>query len=338
MQPISSKRGFASPAELALSREMIRTGSKSFHLASLLLPQRVREPGRALYGFCRMADDAVDQTNDARAAVDQLSRRLDLIYDGRPGPDPTDRAFADVASRFGIPRALPEALIEGFAWDAEGRNYASFSDLKAYAVRVAGTVGGMMSLLMGVRDQTALARATDLGVAMQLSNIARDVEEDARNGRLYLPLEWLDEAKLEAKNVLERPSSASQIATRLVHEADELYARAATGIRLLPRSCRASIHAARLLYAEIGHEARRRQHEGRAVVPSWRKFTLVMAAMPAALSRATPSSLPALPEAQFLLDAVASGHQPWTRVKTFDDRLEWLAGLFVALKDKDRGK
>jgi 15-cis-phytoene synthase len=336
MLPISSSRGFASPAELALAREMIRTGSKSFHIASLLLPQHVREPGRALYGFCRMADDAVDQTTDSKAAVAQLTTRLDLIYAGRPGPDPTDRAFADVANRFSIPRALPEALIEGFAWDAEGRSYASFSDLKAYAVRVAGTVGGMMSLLMGARGEMALARATDLGVAMQLSNIARDVEEDARNGRLYLPLEWLKEKKLTAQDVLKQPAAASEFATRLVHEADELYARAATGIRLLPRSCRASIHAARLLYAEIGHEARRRQHQGRAVVPSWRKLGLVMAAMPAALSRVTPSPQPALPEAQFLLDAVAQSHQPWKRAKTLDERMEWLVGLFHALKEREK--
>jgi 15-cis-phytoene synthase len=332
----SPERSFASPAELALARAMIRTGSKSFHLASLFLPPRVREPGRALYGFCRMADDAVDETADSKAAVAQLSRRLDLIYAGEPGPDPTDRAFADVARRFGIPHALPAALIEGFAWDAEGRSYASFSDLKAYAVRVAGTVGGMMSLLMGVRDPTALARATDLGVAMQLSNIARDVEEDARNGRIYLPLEWLKESKLTPRDVLSQPAAASDIATRLVHEADELYARAATGIRLLPRSCRASIHAARLLYAEIGHEAKRRKHRGRAVVPSWRKARLVMAAMPAALSRMTTSLQPALPEAQFLLDAVAHSDHSWKRPKTIDERMGWVVDLFHALKDREK--
>jgi 15-cis-phytoene synthase len=336
MLPASPDGSFASPAELALSRQMIRQGSKSFHLASLLLPQRVREPGRALYGFCRMADDAVDDAKDPRAAVTELAQRLDMIYAGRPGSDPTDRAFADVASRFGIPRAIPAALIEGFAWDAEGRTYTNFPELRAYAVRVAGTVGAMMSLLMGQRDQTALARATDMGVAMQLSNIARDVEEDAVNGRVYLPLDWLAERKLSKRDVLKEPGAAAQIATRLVHEADDLYARAATGIRLLPRSCRASIHAARLLYAAIGHEAKRRGHQGRAVVPHWRKLGLVMQAMPAALSRQRPSTLPALPEAQFLIDAVAAVHHAWTPPSSADQRLEWVVNLFLSLRERKK--
>ena len=108
-----------------------------------------------------------------------MADRLDQIYAGKPSDDPTDRAFADVVHRFAIPRAVPDALIEGFAWDAEGRHYQSLSDVTAYGVRVAGTVGVMMSLIMGERRPDALARAIDLGVAMQFSNIARDVEEDA---------------------------------------------------------------------------------------------------------------------------------------------------------------
>jgi 15-cis-phytoene synthase len=336
MPTASSERPHASPADLALTRQMIRQGSKSFHLASLLLPSRVREPARALYGFCRMADDAVDQSGDSKAAVAQLSRRLDLIYAGKPWDDATDKAFTDVAYRYAIPRALPQALIEGFAWDAEGRTYRNFSELTAYGVRVAGTVGAMMALLMGTRSAKAIARATDLGVAMQLSNIARDVEEDARNGRVYLPGDWLAERNLTADDVLRNPSDAADIASRLVHEADALYARAATGIRLLPRSCRASIHAARLLYAAIGHEARRKQHAGRAVVPYWRKAGLVLAAVPQALSRRDASAHPALPEAQFVVDAVEQAPLPRRQPKTGEGRLEWVVNLFLALKERNK--
>jgi 15-cis-phytoene synthase len=336
MPPPSSEQAFASPADLALARQMIRQGSKSFHLASLLLPARVREPARALYGFCRMADDAVDQSADSRAAVAQLAQRLDLIYAGKPFDDPTDKAFTDVAHRYAIPRALPAALIEGFAWDAEGRTYRDFSELTAYGVRVAGTVGAMMALLMGTRSAKAIARATDMGVAMQLSNIARDVEEDARNGRVYLPSEWLAEKNLTPEDVLKSPESAADIATRLVHEADALYARAATGIRLLPRSCRASIHAARLLYAGIGHEARRRGHVGRAVVPRWRKAGLVLRAVPQALTRRDASADPALPEAQFLVDAVEQALPPRNVVKSTESRMEWVVNLFLALKERKK--
>ena len=90
-----------------------------------------------------------------------------------------------------IPRALPEALLEGFAWDAAGRRYETLDEVEHYAARVAGCVGAMMTLVMGRRDPAILARACDLGVAMQLTNICRDVGEDARAGRLYLPLAWL---------------------------------------------------------------------------------------------------------------------------------------------------
>ena len=104
-----------------------------------------------------------------------------------PGRARADRALAAVVAQHAIPRALPEFLIEGLAWDVEGRRYETLDELLAYAARVAAAVGAMMSLLMGVREPAALARACDLGVAMQLSNIARDVGEDARMGRLYLP-------------------------------------------------------------------------------------------------------------------------------------------------------
>ena len=105
-----------------------------------------------------------------------------------------------------MPRALPEALLEGLAWDAMGRRYETLSGLFDYSARVAAAVGAMMCVLMGVRDANALARACDLGVAMQLTNIARDVGEDARARRIYLPLDWLDEAGLAPRGDLRRPA------------------------------------------------------------------------------------------------------------------------------------
>jgi phytoene synthase len=222
----SPDRPLVSPADLAECRQMIRDGSKTFYTASLLLPQRVCDASRALYGFCRVADDLVDRSADSRAAVDTLLARLDRIYRGQPENEPADRAFADVALRFAIPREIPEALIEGFAWDASGRRYQTLDDLHAYAVRVAGTVGAMMSLVMQVRDPSAIARACDLGVAMQLTNIARDVGEDARMGRLYLPLDWMRAAGLDPDAFLANPQSSpalSAVVARLLAEADALY-------------------------------------------------------------------------------------------------------------------
>jgi 15-cis-phytoene synthase len=325
MQQLLPEPSLASPADLALCRQMIRQGSRSFHLASLLLPERYREPARALYGFCRMADDAVDKSTDPQSAVTLLMKRLDRIYDHKPEDAATDRAFADVVQHFAIPRALPEALIEGFAWDATGRSYKTQSDLTAYAVRVAGTVGIMMSLIMGCRSAQALARSVDLGVAMQFSNIARDVEEDATLGRIYIPAEWLTAGK-----------ATTDAASRLVQVADEIYDRAAGGISLLPWNCRTSIHAARLLYREIGHEARRRKHRGRAIVSGKRKAELMLQAFPATLSRTTPSNAPMLPEAEFLIEAVLSGRKPNTQVKTATERALWVLELFNAIENRTR--
>jgi phytoene synthase len=218
-------------------------------------------------------------------------------------------------AHFRIPRALPEALLEGFAWDAEGRRYADLAAVQAYGARVAGTVGVMMALLMKVRSPAALARACDLGIAMQLSNIARDVGEDARAGRLYLPLAWMSEAGLDPDEFLARPVFTPQLGTvvaRLLRAADLLYQSAASGIPALPVACRPAIHAAGLLYGEIGHEVARNGFDSisrRAVVPSNRKARLLIQALAgAALGRAPQiASDPAAN--QFLVDAVLAADQ-----------------------------
>ena len=299
-----------SMADLSACRAAIRVGSKTFHAASLLLPRRVRWPALALYAFCREADDAIDGAEDPRVALRGLQRRLDRIYAGEPLDTPTDRALTAVVAQFAIPREIPAALLEGFEWDAAARRYENASEVRAYGVRVAGTVGVMMALLMGVRAPRALARAADLGVAMQLSNIARDVGEDARMGRLYLPRAWLRDAGLDPDEWLAAPSFDSRlgfVVDRVLDEARSLYDRSAAGVDELPIECRPAIHAARLMYAEIGREVARRGGDSissRAVVPGRRKLFLLFEAVLAATRRGTPDPRPALAEAQFLIDAV----------------------------------
>ncbi len=337
MQPLSPDRVHVSPADLAACRQMIRDGSKTFYTASLLLPQRVCDAARALYAFCRVADDAVDRSEDSRAAVDALLQRLDRIYARTPDDTPADRAFADVAQRYAIPRAIPEALIEGFAWDAMGRSYRDLPDLMGYAVRVAGTVGAMMSIIMDVRQPQAIARACDLGCAMQLTNIARDVGEDARNGRLYLPHSWLREHGIDPEAFRRAPRhspAVSAVLARLLAEADRLYARSCSGIAMLPLACRPSIHAARILYAEIGRAVERNGHdsiEHRAVVSSRRKLTLLGHAMAATALPAPSSAEPALAEAQFIVDAVETAGAPERAPRGLEERAQWLTDLFTRL-------
>jgi phytoene synthase len=303
-------------ADLAACRAMLRGGSRTFFAASHVLPRRVSQPATALYAFCRLADDAVDLHGGKLAALARLRERLDRAYDGRPFPAPVDRAFAAIVDRFAIPRALPEALLDGLAWDAEGRRYEDFSALKAYAVRVAGAVGAMMSILMGARSSHLLARACDLGVAMQLTNIARDVGEDAREGRLYLPLQWLRAAGLDPQDWLAAPmfnEALGAVVRRLLDEADVLYSRSGAGIAGLPLGCRPGILAARLLYSEIGHEVERCRYDSvsRRAVVSWQRKAVLLAQSMAAFGGMNQEiESPPLAEARYLIDAIAAEPAP----------------------------
>jgi 15-cis-phytoene synthase len=319
------------PADLALCRMMLKQGSKSFYLASLLLPERAREASRQLYSFCRLSDDLVDEETSPIASVAQLRERLVAIYAGKPWDAGPDRAMADVVRRFAIPEALPAALIEGFAWDAEGKRYETIAEVRAYAVRVAGTVGAMMSLIMGRRSPEAIARAIDLGIAMQFSNIARDVGEDARNNRLYIPRAWFD-----ADAFMPAPHFSPVIADmtrRILAEADQFYQRALPGIGLLPRRCQPAIHAARLLYAEIGNEIARNGHDSvsrRAVVSKPRKLLLLASAVFA--SSRGDASLPPSAESAFLVEAVMQHEaKPEHVPQGLQERAEWVLELFVRM-------
>src|SRR5580658_9179066 len=146
---------FASESDHRACRAAIRTGSRSFYAASWLLPRDVRRSAFALYAFCRLADDAIDIESGAPALA-RLQARLEDAYDGQPYDHPADRAFADIVRRHHIPRELALALVEGFEWDCAGRRYANLEELHGYAARVAGAVGAMMTLLMGVREPHVL--------------------------------------------------------------------------------------------------------------------------------------------------------------------------------------
>lgn len=331
----------ASPADLAACRLMLEGGSKTFFAASLLLPAEYREPASSLYAFCRLADDAIDLEEDRLSALAQLRARLHLAYSGRPYGHPVDRALADVVAQHGIPRAVPEALLEGFEWDAAGRRYETLADLKAYAMRVAGTVGTMMAIIMGVRGAEPIARACDLGVAMQLTNIARDVGEDARAGRLYLPLDLMREQGIDPEAWLRTPVYTAEIGAvvqKLLAAADVLYQRAAAGIAQLPLGCRPAIHAAGVLYAEIGRQIERNglnSVDVRAVVGTRRKLALLAQAAALVVRPPRGGDPTTLPQARFLVEAVLeSEHRTGDKAGTwwnFDDRVVWVVTLFDQL-------
>jgi 15-cis-phytoene synthase len=335
------------PYDLQACRVLMRGGSKTFFAASLLLPARVRAPASALYAYCRLADDAIDLGANPHAEMAALQTRLDAIYAGRPSTADADRALCQVVHRHGIPRELLDGLLEGFLWDAQGRLYETLADVEDYGARVAGTVGAMMALVMGTRDAAALARACELGVAMQLTNIARDVGEDARNGRLYLPRQWLREAGVDVDAWLAAPvftPAIGQVTQRLLDRAEELYRRAEQGVAALPRDCRPAIHAARLVYAEIGHQLQREGLDSvnrRTVVQRRRKLALIARATGAALlaPAEAQAGLQPLPAVQFLVSAASTSVNRSVRRSTrlsFDEHMVRLTDIHARLAEHDQ--
>lgn len=331
-------------SDLEACRSALRGGSRTFHAASKVLPRVTRDAATALYAFCRLADDAVDLAEDPANCLAPLRERLAAVYAEAPIDHPADRAFAAVVAEYGIPRAVPEALLEGFEWDLQLRTYETLDDLHGYAARVAGTVGVMMARLMHVREAVALARACDLGMAMQLTNIARDVGEDARMGRLYLPHQWLLQAGIDPEAWLAQPAFSPALGTvvaRLLDAADGLYRRVGDGVAELPLACRPGINAARFLYADIGHEVSRRGLDSvsqRARVSRGRKAQLLLQAMLALWPGRGEAPDACLPCNRFLVDAAAMpasarGPAPWQLVRRFVRVIE----LFEELERRERG-
>jgi 15-cis-phytoene synthase len=327
-------------SDVRACRTLLRGGSRSFFAASLLLPRKVRDPASVLYAFCRLADDAIDV--DARPdALSQLKQRLDRAYRGHPRSAPVDRAFAEVVAHHEIPRRLPEALLEGLEWDMSGRHYDTMADLQHYAARVAGSVGAMMAILMDRRQPEVIARACDLGVAMQLTNIARDVGEDARNGRLYLPRNWLADSGLDADAWLARPAFSAAlggVVRKVLGAADELYESAGAGIEQLPASCRPGIRVAHALYREIGREVERQQGDSvsrRAVVAKGRKMRLMAGALSPIGRSPDLSWAPPLDATRYLVSAAASPAAPrYPRAEK--SSIVWLIDLFERLERRQQ--
>jgi 15-cis-phytoene synthase len=327
--------------DMEACRAAIRTGSLSFHAASRLLPTAVRDPALALYAFCRLADDAVDEGDDKTGAVLRLRDRLDLVYRGTPIDAAADRAFARVIEEFDMPRALPDALLEGMAWDAVGRRYDDLSGVMSYAARVAAAVGAMMCVLMRVREADALARACDLGLAMQLTNIARDVGEDARAGRVYLPLDWLEEEGVPLGRLLGAPTpepGVRRCVRRLLAQADRLYQRSEAGVAALPIGCRPGIFAARLIYDGIGGAVRRsgwdsvnaRARTSKTQKIGWLGLAVARSAVVSVMPRTAVLHAPPVPEVAFLVQAAA-------QVAPARGRSEALLGVLAQLEARDRG-
>jgi phytoene synthase len=258
-------------AIVATAGESIARGSQSFALASRLFDRPTRERAWLLYAWCRRCDDLADGQDHggAMGVVDDPVERLALIsarteraLAGEVIGDPAFDALRIVAAECRIPPALPRDLVQGFAMDAADWRPRTEADLLTYCYHVAGAVGVMMAIVMGVDpdDGDTLDRACDLGLAFQLANIARDVAEDAAAGRCYLPLDWLAEfgiAPGEQMDPRHRDALAA-IAARLAERAEAHEASARTGAARLPFRARWAVLAAAGIYGDIARKVRAR--------------------------------------------------------------------------------
>jgi len=241
-------------------RSMIQKGSKSFSLAARLFDPETRQAAFFLYGWCRYCDDQVDQAGQGESAQElerrlgDLKKRTEFAFTGDAQSDAVFIALQHIVRQYSIPAHYALELIEGMAMDARGTRYATLSELLLYCYRVAGTVGLMMSHVMGVRAERALQHAANLGIAMQLTNIARDVTEDAHMGRIYLPLQWLEEAKIPKEEIAlpKHRQELAQVVRRLLDAADRYYRSGDKGFWHLSFRSACAVAAARHVYAEIG--------------------------------------------------------------------------------------
>jgi phytoene synthase len=260
----------------AACAQITKAYSRTFYLASAWLPAEKRRAVRALYAFCRISDDLIDRNDtDPQASLEDWRRSA--LHKPPPYHHPVILAWADTRACFHIPRRYAEQLIDGVARDLHQNRYATFEDLSAYCYGVASTVGLMAMHIVGFDSQEAIPYALKLGVALQLTNILRDVGEDWRAGRLYLPLEelaqfGLSEADIAAGNLDGRWQAFLDYQ---LSRNRELYAQSIPGIALLSPDGRFAIAAAAELYQAILKDIE--AHRGdvfarRAHVSGWNKI------------------------------------------------------------------
>ena len=253
------------PALREHAEQSIAVGSKSFAAAAKLFDERTRRSAVMLYAWCRHCDDVIDGQQAGHDAVpitpQEAQRRLALlqaqthaVYAGVPASEPAFAAFAEVVREHDIPEHNALEHLAGFEMDVLDRRYHTQDDTLQYCYHVAGVVGLMMARVMGTHDPRTLDRACDLGLAFQLTNIARDIVEDARIGRCYLPAQWLEELNIPLQDLAapEHRPAVAVLARRLVDLAEPYYASAQAGLAALPWRSAWAVATAAAVYRQIG--------------------------------------------------------------------------------------
>lgn len=238
------------------SREVLSTHARSFKWASRFLAPEQRDDAAVVYSFCRLVDDTADEAADEERASIHLDQIRDELR-GDSAPRPLISAFLEISDRRNLDLRYAEELIAGVQSDLGDVCFQTDAQLLRYCYRVAGTVGLMMCAVLGVDDPDALPHAIDLGVAMQITNISRDVLEDARRGRVYLPAERLRAQGVTPEDLLAGnadPDGVARVVRELLNKAERYYGSADVGMRFIPARSRFAMLVAARLYRAIGQK------------------------------------------------------------------------------------
>ncbi|GAP07332.1 phytoene/squalene synthetase [Anaerolinea thermolimosa] len=285
-------------AALTATEEVIRKHSRTFFFATSLLPFPERLAIRSLYAFCRASDDLVDCANTTPADLEAWRARVNLPSEQQT--DPILLSWALVREQYPIDRQYEGELLDGIAMDLSFRPYPTWETLQHYCYRVAATVGllsiPVIGLAPGVTFEQAAPYAIRLGIALQLTNILRDVGEDADRGRVYFPLEDLARFHLSMKDILNHVYDERFIALMQfeIRRTRQLFEESLPGITLLSRVARPAVGAASLLYRAILDEIEAihyQVHEKRAHTSAWKKISMLPKILYCVSTLERPSSL-----------------------------------------------
>lgn len=265
-------------------QERMKVGSISFNLASVLLSKDIRTSVQFLYSWCRYCDDEIDEKSGNLSRLRLLTAWA--LRSGAHSLENVDVAFEGlrlVSQRYSIPEKYFLDLLQGMELDKKKQSYSNLKELLEYCYFVAGTVGLMMSHIMGVSHRRALEHAVSLGIAMQLTNIARDILDDAKKDRIYLPISWLHQYRIPTtpETFSQHKEELFEVVQNLLFVADDYYQRGIEGLKYLSIRSGFSILSAALIYRQIGREVLARKSsawDSRVVVPTWKKLFFIFKA------------------------------------------------------------
>jgi len=260
--------------------------SKSFYISAKMLPQKKRWATFALYGFCRYADNLIDNPRNRSKAdliheVDYLEHEIKCAYKSGESEHPIIQPFIYVAKKYQIPMEYPLDLLKGVKMDLTEKRYETFEDLYVFCYRVAGVVGLMMTHVLGYKSEKAFKDAEKLGIAMQLTNILRDVQEDKNMGRIYLPQEDLRRFGLSECDIMDEKMQGKMrdLMKFQIKRAHRYYAESDKGIHYLDRDAQFAIFASSKIYHGILHKIEARNYNpflGRVYVSQLKKFAILL--------------------------------------------------------------